>query len=308
MRKVALMLAVGVMAASTAVLAHDPPDELNIAVQFPEGNEPTIDGDCSEWDAVIPAEQYYVLSDKMYPVGSRHAVEGLARGEMDASSLTTTIRVGWSATTQMLYYCNSVFDDVHVIDRADSYDWYADDSNEYFFNAYHRSEQEVRDLIATGVATYWGFNYAVPKSAAGDTWMVISPCNACEWTVNDNAQHRLRWAFTGEEFGEGTYSYEHQSRMLENYATGLEAYTMADMNFRNDVTEGETIHATFFINDDDAAREDGNPASWSTGSGLVGGTWLGMGDYYLEEINPDLPWGEGTAVESQSWGRIKAQF
>lgn len=305
MRKVALMLAVGVMAASTAVLAHDPPDELQIAVQFPAGNAPTIDGDCTaDWDAIIPADQYYVLSDLMFPFRD----ETIQRGDMDASDLNTTIRVGWSADTQMLYYCNSVFDDVHVIDRADSYDWYADDSNEYFFNAYHRSEQEVRDINDTGIATYWGFNYAVPKSAAGDTWMVISPCNACEWTTNHNEQHSLEWDFVGEEYGESTYTYEHQSRFLESYTRGIENYTMADMNFRNDMAEGMTIHATFFINDDDGELESGDPSNrWTTASGLVG-TWLGAGDYYLEEINPDLAWGPSTAVESESWGRIKAQF
>ena len=302
MRKVALMLLVGVMAVSTAVLAHDPPDELQIAVQFPAGNEPIIDGDCSDWDAIIPGEQYYVLSDLFFPFRD----ETLARGDMDPSDFNATVRVGWSASTQSIYYCNSIFDDVHTIDRADSWDWYADDSNEYFFNSYHRSEQEVRDINATGIATYWGFNYAVPKSAAGDTWMIIGPCLACEWTTNNNAQHTLAWDFDGEEYGESTYHYEHQSRFLESYTTGIENYTMDDMNFRDDMAEGMTVHATFFINDDDGENESGDPSNtWTTASGLVG-TWLGAGDYYLEELNPDLNF--PTAVESQSWGRIKAQF
>ena len=123
-----------------------------------------------------------MFTEDLYPLGEFHPTEGLGRGENDASSFQTTYRVGWSASTGQLYYCNSVFDDVHNIDRPDSYDWYLDDSNEYFFTTRHLSEQEVRDLLETNVAAYWGFNYC--------------PAEAARWRLLDGDRHvhRLRMA------------------------------------------------------------------------------------------------------------------
>ena len=66
------------------------------------------------------------------------------------------------------------------------------------------------------------------------------------------------------------------------------------------------VHITFGTNDDDGVERGGH---WSSGSGLVGGTWLGQGDYFLEPINPSINWPEvSTSGQSESWGRIKAQF
>lgn len=304
MRKVAVMLAVGVIAASSAVLAHDPVDEIWTAVQFPAGSEPTIDGNCGEWDSVIPGDQYYLLSESFYD-------EDLARGEMNPSDLTITTRMGWSANTEMFYYCQSVFDDVHVIDRADSYDWYDDDGAEHMWVALHMGEQELRDFRETeGINPQWGVNFAVPKSSTGDTWMVVSPCNACDWSNNHNEQHSLEWSFDGEEFGESTYHYEHQMRFLDFYPAGLDYAEVGGYSEHvwKNMNDGDIIHTTWRNNDDDGEEEGGGPTDrWNTGVLGVGG--FGMGDTYLEEHNPDLPWGDMmTSVESQSWGRIKAQF
>ena len=300
MRKQALMLAVGIMAVSSVAMAHDPPDEIEIAVQFPAGSEPTIDGSCAEWDAVIPAAEYYLLGDAFYDGDA-------ARGTMDPSSLTLTTRVGWSAATQKLYYCQTAFDDVHVVDRADSYDWYDDDGAEPMFVALHLSDQGIRDhRESEGVNPQWGFNYAVPKAASGDTWMVISPCLACEWSLNNNEQHTFVWDFTGEEFGESTYTYEHEMRILDHYPAGLDSYDdYSTFVWREDVSDGEIIHGTFRNNDDDGT--DVPIDRWHTGSLGLGA--FGLGDWYLEELRDDLPWADAaTSVESQSWGRIKAQY
>ena len=301
MRKVALMLAVGVIAASTAVLAHDPPGEIQNVVQFPAGSEPTIDGNCGEWDSVIPPEEYYLLGESFY------REEG--RGNMDPSDLTLTTRVGWSAATQKLYYCQSVFDDVHVIDRGDSYDWYADDGAEHMWVAIHMGVAEFGDYReAENINPQWGVNFAVPKAASGDTWMVISPCLACEWSLNNNEQHTFVWDFTGAEYGEGTYTYEHEMRFLDYYPRGLDSYDDYSSFVWKTMSDGDIIHATWRNNDDDGEFESGDPTDrWTTSSTDLGG--FGLADWYLEEHNSDLAWSDMmTSVESQSWGRIKAQF
>lgn len=311
MRKFAVMLAAGILVVSSAVLAHDPPGEQTIAVKFPPGNEPIIDGSCEDWGAV-PGDQYWTFSDQFYPQGDRHPVEGLGRGDMDASSFGITARFGWSQSTNALYYCDEVFDDVHVIDRPDSYDWYADDSQEYFLSVPHLSEDEIRATNDEGYAEYVGYNYAVPKAASGDFWMVIGICIGCDWILGDtpNPLHYLQWDFDGEEFGESTYTYEHQMNAFVGRPTGLgEDITFDDMDFTT-LSDGDIVHFTRFNNDDDATREDGRGGSWSTGSpGGPGGTWLGHHDHLLESNNPNITWPDArTSVESQSWGRIKAQY
>ena len=305
------MIAIGLLAVSTAVWAHDPPDEIRNAVQFPAGAEPTIDGDCSDWDA-IPGDQYWITNADLYPAyGGHHHDEGAAKGDIDVSSFDVTWRLGWSATTNQLYYCNSVFDDRHVIDRADptGWDWWQDDGCEYFYTTRHLSEQEVRDLGAENINTYWGYNYALPKLPPPATWwMVIGICAGCDWLDTGSEFYTLEYTFEGEEYGESTYHYEQQSLPLDHWVGGLEAEDKTPaMYVPATLSEGQTIHYTFFQWDDDALFEDegGSGKAWTNRS-TDGGSWLGQGDLFLEPVNPGIAW--PTAVQSNSWGRIKAQF
>ena len=208
------MIAIGLLVVSTAVWAHDPPDEIRNAVQFPAGAEPTIDGDCSDWEAV-PGDQYWITNADLYPAyGGHHHDEGAGKGDIDPSSFDVTWRLGWSATTNQLYYCNSIFDDRHVIDRADptGWDWWHDDGCEYFYTTRHLSEQEVRDLGAENINTYWGYNFALPRLPPPATWwMVIGICAGCDWLDTGSEFYTLEYTFDGEEYGESTYHYEQQS-------------------------------------------------------------------------------------------------
>ena len=56
MRKVLSMVAASILVLSSAVFAHEPADEVYNVVKFPTGLAPTIDADCSDWDAV-PGDQ-----------------------------------------------------------------------------------------------------------------------------------------------------------------------------------------------------------------------------------------------------------
>jgi hypothetical protein len=302
MRKVALMFAMGILVASSAIFAHDPADEVNNIVKFPAGQEPTIDGDCSDWDAV-PADQYWIFTDALFPLGERHPTAGLSRGENDASSFATTYRVGWSESTNDIYYCNSVFDDIHTIDRPGDFDWYEDDSNEYFWRFRHLSAEEASDLSGEGFGTYLGFNYAVPQSAAGPLWHIIGLCVGCEWLTEEETElHHLQWDFEGEPFGESTYHYEHRVHPFDGKQNDLDG---APENFEYQTLEdNQIIHITFATNDDDADREDGRGGAWSTGD-----CCSPTNDWLLEPLNPNISWPDApTSVESESWGRIKAQY
>ncbi len=308
MFRCAQMIVVGVLAVSTAVFAHIPEDEVRNTVQFPAGAEPTIDGDCSDWDA-IPGDQYWITNADLYPFNDWQP-EGTQKGDADPSSFDATIRVGWSASTGQLYYCNSIYDDIHNTDRPDptGWDWYQDDASEYFFTIRHLSEQEVRDLAGENINAYWGFNYALPKLPDREFWMVIGICVGCDWLDSGSEFWTLEHTFEGEEFGESTYHYEHRVAPIDHWVGGLDAEDKSpDMITLASLTEGQTIHITFFNTDDDGNLPDGahgGPA-WSTRPGGEG-TWLGQGDFFLEPVNPSINF--PTAVESKSWGRIKAQF
>jgi hypothetical protein len=301
MRKVALLFSAGIILASSAIFAHEPVDEVYNVVKFPAGLAPTIDANCSDWDAV-PGDQYWIFTDSLFPLGDRHPTEGMGRGENDASSFQTTYRVGWSEDTNNLYYCNSVFDDIHTIDRPGDFDWYEDDSNEYFFNIRHISQDEVSALSAENFGTYLGFNYAVPQSQAGPLWMIIGICVGCEWIEKDTELHTLEWSFEGEEFGESTYTYEHRVAPFDGRPLDVDG--SPEVLEYVTLTDGQTVHISFNTNDDDGDREDGRGGLWSTGHCCAPYT-----DFFLEPHNPGINWPDApTSVESQSWGRIKAQY
>jgi hypothetical protein len=303
MRKVGLMVAAASLVAASAIFAHAPNGETHNVVKFPAGRAPTIDADCSDWGAV-PGDQYWILTDELYPLGDRHPTAGMARGENDASSFATTYRLGWSSDTNNLYYCNTVFDDVHTIDRPGDFDWYEDDSNEYFFNIRHLSTEEVAALSGENFSTYLGFNYSVPVSAAGPLWMINGICVGCEWIESDTELHTLAWSFTGEEFGESTYTYEQRVAAYDGRPTDVDG--APEVLVYQTLADNQVVHITLVTNDDDGDREDGRGGQWSTDDGCACAPY---GDFLLEPLNPGIDWGATpTAVENQSWGRIKAQY
>jgi hypothetical protein len=305
MRKVALVVAAGCLLATSA-FAHTPPGEVINAVKFPAGNEPTIDGDCSDWDAV-PGDSYWVFADAFIPAGEgdsyRHPVEGLEKGDMDQSSFSPILRGGWSEHTNDFYYCHSVFDDAHTIDRAGDFDWYEDDGVESFFRFRHISPEEATALGTEGFGTYLGFNFSVPQSAAGPLWHVIGLCVGCEWLTEEETElHNLQWSFDGEEFGQSTYHYEHRVHPFDGKQNDLEG---APENFEYQTLEdNQIIHYSIAFFDDDAHREDGRGGQW-----IIGGATGPENDWLMEPLNPNITWPDAmTAVESESWGRIKAQY
>ena len=111
MRRVFTILTVAALA-TTGAWAHSPPGEFLFAVQFPDANVPTVDGDLAEWEVVpkIPYEygnEWY--SDSAFGSGTR--------GEIDVSDLSVRQIVGWNDNNNRLYLMAEVFDNVHNSDR-----------------------------------------------------------------------------------------------------------------------------------------------------------------------------------------------
>lgn len=109
MKKTLSLVAVGlllVLVGSAVVSAQDVP--MYYAVNIPDSELPTIDGDVSDW-AWVPSS--YVITTDMLGESLLNPVE-------DAADLSVTIWLGWNATTNMLYGAASVVDNDRVGDLS----------------------------------------------------------------------------------------------------------------------------------------------------------------------------------------------
>ena len=308
------LMGIGFLVFAVVAGAHEPPGEITLAVNFPPGNEPVADGDPSEWD-IIPRGPYAITSDELFSHFGLEQRERdgatLARGEMNLSSLDTEYILGWSDSKDRVYYVMRVFDDVHVTRRQELGRFFFDDAIETFFLFNHISGEEVRALNDDGFNSSIELTFAVPPIE--DSWQ-FPFCRACtDWLYSGGEFFTFGWSFEGDEFGESTYYYELDLGAYLGYPAGLgDELTVADV-VSTTLNEGDIIHYTISLGDVDGGEgirtdETGDLRAggyWSTTSG-GDASWLGQHDLLLSPADDtiDFP----TAVESDSWGRIKAQF
>ena len=110
------------------------------------------------------------------------------------------------------------------------------------------------------------------------------------------------WSFEGEEYGESTYFYEIWMQPFEFIAEdgNLDNSPLAPLEV------DQLIHMSMaFDDDDDGGTERTN--FWTT---TDGGCCKADSDMILNELDDSIDWGsqEVTAVQADSWGRIKSQF
>lgn len=308
------LLGIAVVGFALAAGAHEPPGEVTLAVHFPPGSEPKADGDPSEWDA-IPRPPYAITSDELFSHFGLEQRERdgqtLSRGEVNLSSLDTEYVLGWSDAKDRVYYVMKVFDDAHVTRRQELRRFYWDDAIETFFLFNHISGDEVRALNDGGFNSSIELTFAVPPIE--DSWQ-FPFCRACtDWLYSGGEFFTFGWSYTGDEHGESTYYYELDLAAKLGYPAGLgDALTAADV-VPVELNEGDIVHFTISLGDVDAGDGIKTDATgdlraggyWSTTSG-DNASWLGQSDLLLSPLDDtiDFP----TAVESKSWGRIKAQF
>ena len=308
------LMGVGFLVFAVVAGAHEPPGEITLAVNFPPGNEPVADGDPSEWD-IIPRGPYAITSDELFSHFGLEQRERdgatLARGEMNLASLDTEYILGWSDSKDRVYYVMRVFDDVHVTRRQELGRFFWDDAIETFFLFNHISGEEVRALNDDGFNSSIELTFAVPPIE--DSWQ-FPFCRACtDWLYSGGEFFTFGWSFEGEEFGESTYYYELDLGAYSGYPAGLgDELTAADV-VSTTLNEGDIIHYTISLGDVDGGEgirtdETGDLRTggyWSTTSG-GDASWLGQHDLLLSPADDTIAF--PTAVESDSWGRIKAQF
>ena len=290
MRKSLIFLPLLLLCMATMAWGHYPPGEFLFAVQFPDENLPTVDGNIAEW-SVIPQVPYEVGND-MYS----DAVYSKVRGEIDVSDLSVRQIVGWNDNNNRLYIMAEVFDNVHNADREDPAQFWADDAWEIYINPTHEDGGDDAGLDYT---IKQSFNFAMPP--IGGNWGQNLP--DFEWRVDpfNNDTWQLNFSFEGEEFGESTYFYELWVQPLDFIPEDGDREAAEE----TDLEEGQIIAMSWTFGDFDAPGTD-YQGFWSTSPN---GCCRADNDMVMSEMDDTIDWAAApTAVESNTWGRIKAQF
>ncbi len=288
LRTICTLAAFVVAGPATSAWAHFPAGEFLFAVQFPDANVPDVDGNLADWD-VVPQVPYEVGND-MYS----DAVYSKVRGEIDVSDLSVRQIVGWNDNNNRLYLMAEVFDNVHNADREDPAQFWADDAWEIYIAPTHPE--------AEGGGEYdikQSFNFAMPP--IGGNWGQNLP--DFEWRVDpfNEDTWELQYSFTGEEFGESTYYYEMWILPLDFIPADGDREAAEE----TDLEEGQVIAMSWTFGDFD---EPGTTYQgfWSTSPN---GCCRADNDMVMSEADDSIDWGtQMTAVEADSWGRIKSQF
>jgi hypothetical protein len=297
MRKV-ILASLLTVAMAVPTTAHFPAGELLFAVQFPDANIPTIDGNHADW-GVVPQVPYEVGNDKY-----SDSVYSKARGEIDVSDLSVRQIVGWNDNTNLLYFMAEVFDNVHTRDAEEPNAWWADDAWEVYVAPTH-PEIDGGGGYAPGQdgIVKVGYNWSMPPTAGA--WGGFNP--PFDWVLDpdNNDAWSFAYTFSGEEFGESTYFYEAWIRPFDFVPDDGDR----DAAEESDLEEGQIIAISWTFGDFDipggAALED-YQGFWSVSPN---GCCRADNDMVLSELDDNIAWGDqATAVESNTWGRIKTEF
>jgi hypothetical protein len=300
MRKLVLMSIVSLFMA-TGAGAHI--GELNV-VQFPDNALPVIDGNLNEWALVPPPFQ---TTNEDFPV------ELIGQFESDPSDLNIKIMWGYNPNNDRIYFAAEIFDDWH---ERDSEMVYQDDVLEIiidgdhsFGDAFHPStaaevaeaDQETKDLYANrNNQEFW---LAVPEFAGTTIWQQWGQPK--KWLAEPPTLD-FAYSFDGEEIGEATYYYELAFSPYDDALIERAGSTQSDLE------EGGYVHVVARVPDFDGPVGDfaanGPPNTqydgyWITSLENFAFGVAGLPDGFLAPLDDSI-----TAVESESWGRLKARF
>ncbi len=288
MKKLLLLpLAVALMAVSAS--AHSGGEFL--AIQFPDDGLPTIDGDISEWTA-LPDYFHILIED-----AAGNAYADRPGGGIDKADLDFGWYGGYNANSDQLYQAAWVFDQLHVRDTPNNCTCF-DDNIEFYTDGDHSGSD---------------FDY-------GNGWWNISvpPLEGADHTPatgfhQEPAHFEFATSFIGEEFGESTYYYEVRFTPWDDLQRDGDGNDTGSI--QSTLDPGETIGWDMIVTDDDAHLSEAEQ--------IADGTWANDGWWYLGapcahgdraadfELDTDItPAGGGTmtAVESNTWGRLKSRF
>ena len=306
MRVRASLAALLIVGSSATLFAHEPPGEVFFAFHFPANAVPAMDGDLSDWN-MVPADIFEISVENGW-------IQETVRGDAgnDLSDFNARSMWAWNEEANRVYSMVSVVDELLNNNREDptSYNW--DDDWNFIMDADHsggdmyanewndlESEEEKRELFFT-TGRLWQIH--VPPI---DGYYAFTYIEATDWLTTGQELPfpefvEIGWARTGATGGPGTYAYEIKLTPWETWDwDGPGASTIVDLNV------GSVIHVGSLSKDYDEndGRYDG-----SYDFPPVHNVWRNanlMADMELLPVDGSL---FPTAVEQDSWGRIKTHF
>ena len=308
MKRIAILLAVFALAAlPNTSQAHWDAGTVWFVVQFPDGATPTIDGNHGDWDGV-PAS--YGIDNSVFNDARGLVPEGWSNADWDVTDFSMLHRVGWNDTDNKIYMATQTFDDEHNMDRTSH--WSEDDSWEVSFTYNHDAYADdggYSDINDENISINTRYNFAVPiHPTLGDWfWMRPGDLTGTEWIWPGTDWLEFNYTWDGDEFGESTYYYEMGLTPIGSFPKGLEGGYQPEDVEAWDLEEGQIIHISIVQIDNDGDfnnyRTPGCCGYWST----LDNCCAAVNDWFLAEPDPAFV-ASSTAVEEDSWGRIKANF
>lgn len=291
----ALQITVGL---AKPALGHYPEGVAYRAFQFPDHLVPAIDGDLTDWEVV--GDSYTILT------GQFHDLVAEAEAS-DSDDFAARLMVGWNKAENKLYIAAQVRDDIHQIDRpagSAAVLFFQDDAMELFIDADHSGGQfanfaelsHKEQLRRNGAEA----NHFVLAGPPPDEDFFVNFSAAAWYALADGPYTGAAVEFVGVLGGEG----------VTNYEVMLVPFDRVDMNavFQSEehfLREGEILGFNVEFNDLDVHSELFD-TKWSL-SGQYNSNRFS--DRFTDLILMPL---EGTfqvtAVESRSWGRLKASL
>ena len=280
------------------VLGHYPEGVGYRAFQFPDHLVPVIDGDLKDWEVV--GDPYAILT------GQFHDLINPEIEASDSDDFAARLMIGWNKAENKLYIAAQVRDDIHQIDRpaGSATALFQDDAMELFIDADHSGGQfanfaelsHEEQLQRNGAEA----NHFVLAGPPPDKDFFVNYSAAAWYALPDGPYTGAALEFAGVLGGKG----------VTNYEVMLVPFDRVDVNavFQSEehlLQEGEILGFNVEFNDFDvhSKRYD---AKWSLSGQYNSNRFSNrFTDLILMPLEGTF---QVTAVESISWGRLKASL
>ena len=298
-----LCLCVGLIGTASA---HIPEGVVRTAFQWPEGQNPTLDGNLSEWDLV--PEDYSIGMDDGH-------LDAEGNADYDFADLNLRVIIGYSQSTEMIYFMMERFDD-HYDRDGQGGGAGGDDSWEVHIDGDHTGDtmrvrpddiedEDERQLAQGRGAQAYHTRFPPLGDTGGDSWTWFW-MSAATWHTDSQFGD---WGFSLDgdlNSGEATAFIEFSKVAWDDFL-----FTSAGESTIHDMVENEIIGLNWQVVDHDGNGPDatvdknwylsGATDSWRTAASAT--------DFLLAPIDPRVDFSMiPSAVEAESWGRIKAVF
>jgi hypothetical protein len=306
-----------IFAVATLVSAHEPPGVEFFAYGFHIKDVPDIDGDRADWDAVPD------IADVSLNQVEGEFWEAVRNPGFDLADYNIQGIIGWNDELNRVYMMVHTFDDIlsHGTYRGVSSGFNGDDDINFILDADHSGGNLFDDAwLAEGVTreeqellfftTGQLYTMLVPPRDGFYSFMYfLDNGKAISW-LTDGTQDvspdylETGWSVVGDVGGPGETIYEYKVTPFE-----ILSYEGAAQSTIVDLEPDKIIHVGFVMKDYDD-KLTGYEGSYDF-PGLHN-TWRNAslhGDFVLLEPPADCVTADcGSAVEADTWGRIKASY